>query len=198
MKAEDFELNGRNLSDFDCVIVNFGGGKGLEVVDGAEITFNMVPSLNGSIHHLVASQYESCLETTIQIAKYSCSAGIQEITATEHRNLARWLSQKRFSKFKILDEDHIDLYYMASVVSIGRIEIDGRLMGLELNIITNSPHAFKEPKTVKINNTENNGKHSVNDTSYEEGYIYPYVEITMTSSGDLDIYNAIEDRNTHI
>lgn len=198
MKASDFEFDGKRLSEFGCIIANFDGGKGLETVDGVEITFNTIPSLNGSIYHLASSVYESCLETTIQIAKYSCSTGIQELTATEHRTLTRWLSQKKFVKFKLLDEDHIDLYYMASVASIGRIELDGRLMGLELNIVTNSPHAFKEPKTIVITNTETNGKHSINDTSYEEGYIYPKTQITVSEDGNLNIYNAIEDRSTYI
>lgn len=167
-------------------------------MDGVEITFNTISSLNGSMHHLISTQYESCLETTIQIAKYSCSTDIQEMTATDYREISRWLSKKKFVKFKILDKDHIDLYYMASVISIGRIELDGRLMGLELNIITNSPHAFKEPKTIKIKNLERGGKHSINDTSHEEGYIYPYTEITVTESGNLNIHNAIEDRCTYI
>ena len=198
MKARDFKFNDRTLSSFGCIIVNFDGGKGLEVVDGAEITFNMISSLSGSLHHLVSSQYESCLETTIQIAKYSCSTGIQEISSTEFREISSWLNRRKFLKFKILDEDHIDLYYMASIVSIGRIEIDGRLMGLELNIITNSPHAFKEPKTIVITNTETNGKYSINDTSHEEGYIYPLTQITVNADGNLNIHNAIENRDTVI
>lgn len=198
MKASDFEFNGKRLSEFGCIIANFDGGKGLETIDGAEITFNTIPSLNGSIYHLASSVYESCLETTIQIAKYSCSAGIQEITATEHRNLTRWLSQKKFMKFKILDENHIDLYYNAAFSTISKIEIDGRLMGLELNIVTNSPHALKEPKTITVKNLEVDGKHSINDISHEEGYIYPYTEITVNQDGDLKIYNAIENRDTYI
>lgn len=202
MKASDFEFNGKRLSEFGCIIANFDGGKGLETIDGAEITFNTIPSFNGSIYHLASSVYESCLETTIQIAKYSCSAGIQEITATEHRNLTRWLSQKKFMKFKILDENHIDLYYNAAFSTISKIEIDGRLMGLELNIVTNSPHAFKEPKAITIKNLEANGKHSINDVSHEEGYIYPLTEITIGDIGSekktLKITNAIENRETII
>ena len=197
MKANDFEFDNKRLSDFGCIVVNFGD-KGLETVDGAEITFNTIASLGGSKHNLVSTQYESCLETTIQIAKHSCATGIQGLSSTEFREISSWLNRRKFLKFKILDEDHIDLYYMASVASIGRIELDGRLMGLELNIITNSPHAFKEKRIIKINNTEVNGKHSINDTSYEEGYIYPKTEITISQDGNLNIHNAIEDRETII
>lgn len=198
MKANDFEFNGKRLSDFGCIIANFDGGKGLETIDGTEITFNTISSLNGSVHHLTSTVYESCLETTIQIVKYSCSTGIQEITATEHREISRWLNRKGFYKLKFLDEDHMDLYYNAAFPSTNKIELDGRLIGLELNIITNSPHAFKEKKIITIKNLVQNGTHSINDISHEEGYIYPHVEITINQSGDFSIYNAVEDRTTLI
>ena len=197
MKACDFEFNNKNLSDFGFIMVNFDS-KGLETIDGSEITFNTISSLNGLKHHLISATYESCLETTIQIAKYSCSTDIQEISSTELRMISSWLNRRKFLKFKLLDERHIDLYYMASVVSINRIEFNGRLMGLELNIITDSPHAYQEAQTITIKNLEVDGKHSINDTSYEEGYIYPLTEIIINADGDLNIYNAIEDRNTYI
>lgn len=198
MKVKDFEFDRKTLSSFGFIIVNFGGNKGIETIEGSEIKFNTISLFDGSIYHMVSTAYEDCLSTTIQIAKYSCSTGIQEISPVEFREISSWLNRKKFLKLKILDEEHIDLYYMASVISVGRIELDGRLMGLELNIITNSPHAFKEPKTIIVKNLVENGKHSINDTSYEEGYIYPYTEIKITDDGDLNIYNAIENRNTYI
>ena len=197
MKTIDFELDNKCLSDFGFIICKFDSS-GVETINGAQITFNTVSTLSGSKHEFISSVYENNLETTIQICKYSCNTDIQEITATEHREISKWLSRRRFLKFKLLDEEHIDLYYMAAVTNISRIELDGRLMGLELNIITNSPHAFKEPKTIIIKNTEQDGKHSINDTSYEEGHLYPFMEIEILEDGDLNIYNAIENRNTFI
>lgn len=205
MKANDFEFDGKRLSDFGFIIAKFNGGGGLETISGVEITFNTTPSLGGSKHNLISTQYEGCLETSIQICKYSCFTDVQEISATEFREISKWLNRKRFLKFKILDEEHIDLYYKASVRSIGRIELDGRLIGLELNIVTDSPHALKEPRTINIKNTVQDGKHSINDISNEEGYIYPYMEIIIGNLDDipendrnLNIYNALEDRNTYI
>lgn len=197
MKAMDFQYNGHLLSSFGCIICSFDE-KGLETIEGSDITFNTVPSLGGSKHRLTSTTYESCLETTLQICKYSCSKDIQEITPIEYREISRWLNRKGFYKLKFLDESYIDIYYMASVKNINKIELDGRLMGLELNIVTNSPHSYKEPRTIFINNKIKNGKHSINDTSYEEGYIYPHVEISVVEDGDLKIYNAIENRETII
>lgn len=197
MKAYDFEFDNRNLSEFNMVICNFDA-KGFKVVSsGSVITFNTVSSLGGSKHNLISAEYEDCLETTFQICKNYCSSDVTEISDVEFRELTKWLNRKKFLKFKPLSEEYMDLYFEASF-NISKIELDGKLYGLELEVKTNRPFALKEPRTIHIRNLEQNGEHSLNDTSHEEGFIYPYTEIVIKESGDLNIYNAIEDRNTNI
>ena len=236
------------------VLCNFGGSKGLDTVtDGAQISFTTIPVMGGSKHNLVSTNYEDCLESTVQICKYSCDGGIQEITAVEHRNLTAWLCRKKFLKLKFLDASNIDLYHEA-IINVSKIELDGKLIGLELEIKTNRPFALKEPRTINIvceegkevygwkkyqtdpeitmlgyvTSTDKNAypqgkvdendniiegahtdgyqyyfldkvyKASINDTSYEEGYIYPQMEITIKKDGDLTIHNSIENRETYI
>lgn len=253
MKAFDFSYDDKNLSDFGYILCSFGS-KGLETVsDGCEIKFDTIPVLNGVKHNLISVSYEDCLETTLQICKHSCSGGIQEISESEHRELTKWLGRKKFLKFKILDENHIDLYYEAAF-SISKIEIDGKLFGFELEVKTNRPFALKEPRSInivceegkevygwkkyqtdpeiimlgyvtstnkgaypqgKVDENDNiiEGAHtdgyqyvavgqvykaSLNDTSYEEGYIYPEMEIMVKADGDLTIHNSMENRETYI
>ena len=197
MKAFDFEYDNRNLSSYGFIICNFDS-KGMNTVsNGSTITFNTISTFGGSKHNLTSTEYEDCLETTIQICKNYCSSDIKEISSTELRELTKWLSRKKFLKFKILDEDYIDLYFEASF-NISRIEFDGKVYGLELEVITNAPFAYKEPKMITVRNIEYGGKHSINDISCEEGYIYPLTEITIKENGDLNIYNSIENRNTYI
>ena len=197
MKAYDFEFDGKKLSEFGFTICYFGS-KGLETIsNGSQITFNTVSTLVGTKHELVSTEYEECLETTIQICKHSCSSDVTEISPHEFREMTKWLSRKKFLKFKILEEAYIDLYYEASF-NVSRIEIDGKLYGLELEVRTNRPFALKEPKVIVIRNFKKDGNYSINDSSNEEGYIYPFTEITVNEDGDLNIYNAIEDRNTCI
>lgn len=198
MRASDFEFDGKRLSDFGMILCNFGGSKGLDSVsNGSEIKFNTVSTLGGSKHELISAEYEDCLETTLQICKHSCSGGVQEITSAEFRELTKWLSRKRFLKFKMLDGDYIDLYFEVAF-NIGKIELNGMVIGLELELRTNRPFALKEPRLINIKNTDIDGKHSINDTSHEEGYIYPRTEITISQDGDLNIHNAIENRDTYI
>ena len=56
---------------------------------------------------------------------------------------------KKFLKLKFLCKEYIDLYFEASF-NISRIEIDGKLYGLELEIITNRPFALKDPVTIEV------------------------------------------------
>ena len=238
MRAFDFSYNDKNLSDFGFVICSFDD-KGLNTVsNGSQITFNTISTLSGTKHSLASTVYEDCLATTIQICKSSCNSDVSAISSTEFRELTKWLNRKKFLKFKILDEDYIDLYFEASF-NVSRIEMDGRLFGLELEVITNRPFALKEPRNINVKLNEvygwkeyKNGvwqgyvtstnenayphdgvptadgyqriylgkvyKGSINDTSYEEGYIYPHTEITINKDGNLKIYNAIEDRDTYI
>lgn len=197
MKARDFEFDGKRLSDFGMILCHFGENRTSAVSDGSRISFNTVPVLGGSKYESTSSEYKECLETILQICKTPCNNNTMELSDSEYRQLKKWLSRKRFLKFKILCEGYMDIYFEAAF-NINRVEIDGRLVGLELEVVTNRPFALKEPKAINIKNTVANGKHSINDTSHEEGYIYPHTEITVNESGDLKITNAIENRNTII
>lgn len=197
MKAFDFSYANKNLSDFGFIICQFDAG-GIETIsNGSKITFNTVSTLNGSEHSLVSTQYEECLEATIQICKNPCIGDVTEISSRELYSITRWLNRKKFLKFKLFDDEHINLYYEASF-NISRIEINGKLYGLELEVVTNRPFALQEPRTIRIENDVYDGEHSINDISHEEGFIYPYTEITIMEDGDLNIYNAIENRDTFI
>ena len=45
------------------------------------------------------------------ICKNYCNRDIKEISSAEFRELTKWLSRKRFLKFKPLSEDYIDVYF---------------------------------------------------------------------------------------
>lgn len=198
MKTNDFLYGEHYLHDFGMILCSFGGSKGLETIDnGSEVTFNTTPTQFGSKFVKTSSVYETVLTTTLQICKSPCHGDDMEISSDTFRELTKWLCRENFLKLKFMGEYYIDLYYEAKI-KVSRIEIDSRLVGLELEIETNRPFALKEQKLITIKNTEPNGTYSINDTSHKEGHIYPHTEITVLADGDLDIYNAMEDRKTHI
>lgn len=204
MRAYDFEFDGIKLSSKGFMICSFDS-KSIETVsNGAKISFNTVPTLGGSKHNLMGTTYEDCLETTIQICKCQCPGDVEEISSTEFRELTKWLSRKKFLKFKIISEDYIDLYFEASF-NINRIEVNGKLYGLELEILTNRPFALKEPKIINVKTRKmhcwekydnNNNKlgyvtssesdaYPTNSQEHSDGYRYTYIsEVDVGSIND--------------
>ena len=197
MQCYDFEYSGKCLSDFGFIICKFDS-KGVETVsNGSTITFNTVSTLNGMKHELTSSKYDKCLEATFQICKHSCADGIQEISMIETREIMRWLNRKGFHKFKLLDEDYVDIFFEASF-NVSKIEINGKVYGFELSMVTNRPFAVHNPVFVEIDNIEENGVKVVSSNSDEEGYIYPEMEIVVKQDCDLSIVNEAENRETSI
>lgn len=193
MKVYDFEYDGILLSDKGFMICKFDSG-GLETLpNGSELTFNTVPTLNGVRHELTSVEYEECLTATIQICKDPCILDNEEVSLEEVRDIMRWLNRKGFHKFVLINDEYIDTYFEASF-NVSRVEIGGVIVGFELEMFTNSPFAFQEPVKINIKNIVENGTKVIPSKSDEEGYIYPEMEITVDAAGDLEIYNALEDR----
>ena len=198
MKSFDFEYDGILLSDIGFMVCKFNSDGSAETISSvSQITFNTVSTLNGSKHDLVSSKYESCIEATFQICKDPCKNNDLFISVRELRDLRRWLNRKGFYKFKLMDDDYLDLYFEASF-NVNEIKINGEICGIELVMRTNRPFALQEPNKITIKNLTTNGKKIINDISDDEGFIYPKMEIKLEQSGDLNIHNALENRTMSI
>lgn len=195
----DFEYDGLRLSDFGYVLCEFDSSDKDTVSNGSQITFNTVSTLNGSKYELTSSTYDTCLEATFQLCKNPVKNDVDEmeISVEELKELMSWLNRKEFHKFRLLDNEFTNCYFEVSF-NIKRIESNTKVIGLELDAVTNRPFALMEPVTIVLENDEENGEVSINDLSDDEGYIYPTTTITLKSDGDLTIYNCLEERSTYI
>lgn len=200
MKALDFEYDGILLSDLGYTICTFGS-KGLETIsNGSQITFNNVSMFNGSQYGLVSSVYEETLTATFSICKSACitrSGDLEELTVDDISELMRWLNRKTYHKFKLMQDGYENLYFEGSF-NIQRYELDGKVYGLELVLVTNRPFALHDETTYKFKMTEDDLVYKINDISDEIGFIYADVKVVCRSSGDLKIHNSMEDRTTII
>lgn len=200
MKCYDFEYDSIRLSDLGYIMCTFNS-EGLQTVsNGSQITFNTVSTLNGRKHELTSTTYESCIETTFQICKNNCGMNDShafEISTDELRELMSWLNRKSFYEFRFLDDEHFNFYFESSF-NISKIESNGITYGLELQMITNRPYALLNSRVIILKNIVHNGVKTIVDISDEEGFIYPETEITIQESGDLRIYNSLEQRTMSI
>lgn len=198
MKAYDFEYDGIRLSDLGFMICDFGKKKNLQTIsNGAQIDFDTVSTQFGSKFEQVSTSYKKCLETSFYICKNPCDNSNLKIEVYEERDLVAWLNRKKYLRLQFIGDDYEDVYYEASF-NMKRIESGGELIGFQLDMQTNRPWALSEPRTFLIKNITANGERTIIDNSDEEGFIYPDVEITVNQTGNLTIYNSLEDRTTYI
>ena len=196
LKCYDFEYDGIRLSDKGFMICKFDSGGVDTVSNGSEITFNTVSTLRGVKHELTSVEYGDYLTATFQICNNYCDRISEEISLDDMRDVMRWLNRKSFHKFRLLDDEYSGIYFEASF-NVSKVEVDGKLYGFELEMFTNRPFAIAEPVTVKLD-VKADETINVYNKSDDEGYVYPNMEITVKESGDLEIYNAMEDRTMTI
>ena len=197
MKAYDFEYDGLNLSDKGFMLCSFDKSKIDTVENGVEINMETSPFYNGDVNYILTANYESTLTATFQICKNPCTGEDINITVDEVRDMASWLCRKGFHKFKIFDDDYLNVYYEATF-NMSRIIRNGNVIGLELEMITNRPFGVMEDTVINIKNEVENGVENFYSISDDEGFIYPKVKITIKQDGDLKISSIFVQRDTII
>lgn len=194
MRTYDFEYDGITLSSIGYIVCSFDSGGSGTTSNGSVISFNTVSTLNGAKHELTSSVYEECLTATFQICKHPCMYhDADEISVDELRDIMQWLNRKTFHKLRILNDEYIGMYFEASF-NVSKVEMDGKIFGLELEMTTNRPFALQDDVVISIDNDVENGVREIISRSDDEGYIYPDMEIVVAADGDLVIHNDLEDR----
>lgn len=193
LNAYDFEFDGLCLSTFDMTLCDFDTKDLQTVSSGAPVTFNQVKVFSGREERTTSASYDSVLETTIQICKNPCHNTQLEIPHDEYRELCNWLIRKQYLKFKVLNDQYLDLYFLVKF-EVNKLELDGVILGLELHITTSHPYALQEMRTITIETTENDEEICVYNSSHEEGFLYPKMMIEIKQSGDLIICNDFDAR----
>lgn len=199
MYAEDFEYDGRRLSDYGLMICTFGGSSGVETVStGAQISLTTVSRFNNRYRSIVNASYTEYIKTTFYVAKNPCASDI-DISPTEYREIVRWLNRRRFIPMRFLSIHDIspDPCYFNAMFNIQKVTAGDRIVGMELSMETSSPFGFGE----EINETVMPGydtQDCVNYISDEIGFMYPKVRISLMGSGNLTIRNRLDPDDTVI
>ena len=187
MLSTDFYYDGISLSSFGCIICDFDSSSGTNTVSaGSEITFNTVATHTGKRHNLTSTQYDSCIQTQLDICKDPCTANDNmAFSPSEVRALMRWLNRKEFLQLRFVDsEDNTHIVYYDESFNIEKIEIASVVYGLRLSMVTDKPFGYGALTGVSNETVAANGSVTINDQSDEIGYLYPDVTIQCTSDGD--------------
>lgn len=191
MYALNFEYAGEQLSDYGMIICSFDSGGVETVSSGSDITFNQVSVANGNHFLLLSSIYEQTLQCTFQICKNPCLADSQNemmFTVAEISSIQRWLCRKnQYYRFKLNQDGYEDIYWNGTF-SVKEIQICGQVYGLELTLYTDAPFGYQDEISISEDASLPYYSFNIYDTSDEEGYIYPKMEIEITNPNGCDFW----------
>lgn len=192
MYAEDFEYNGKYLSDFNFIICDFNNSSGFENISGgSEITFNKVSREQGKKYGLSSTRYDECIESVFQICKNPCLYKDLNIDNEQYRDIMRWLNRKEFLPFKPFNSGTdrcVDIWFNASF-NINKLVMSGKTYGLELTMITDKPFGYGNRISKLLRFTAANQTKTFTDISDEIGTSYPDMKIVCKTAGNLSIKN---------
>lgn len=194
MRCYDFEYDGISLSNKGFIMCSFNS-EGLQTVsNGSNITFNTVSLDYGQKQELISSEYKECLSSTFQICKHPILGNCPEISEYESRDIMRWLNRKEYCKIKFIHNELMDVFWECTF-NVSKIEMEGKIYGFELEMLTNRPFASGELVSVSMESLEHNWSKIVSCRSDEIGCIYPNMKIEVDAPGTLEIFNELDDRS---
>lgn len=193
MYATNCEFDGIKLSDYGMMICTFDSSGGIETVSsGADITFNTIKPTGSNRFRYINAKYEEAYTTTFQICKNPCLVhDDMYLNKNEVSGLQRWLCRKDgFHRFSVIQDDLKDTFWNATFSS-KEIQVNGRTVGLELTMFTDSPYAYLNIGTISYSPSCGE-EFRLYDISDEIGVIYPLVTIKCIGDGSIELKNSME------
>lgn len=144
--------------------------------------------------NIISQAYSSSLNFEIQV--FCRDREETYITQDHERALKKWLLQRgQYKWFSIYDPRYANIHFKANIHSPENIRV-GDVVGISFQISTSAPYGYSEEieQELEFDNTTRTATFYVDND--EDIWIYPDMEITMLSDGDLEITNELDD-NKH-
>lgn len=200
MSVDNFIYDGVELRQKGFVVTRFDNGEDGEIDTDSQLSFNHISMFRGKYQPFITSQYEDVLVMEWWIMVDPCEVVEDEITGEETlklkndnwditisqmRDLKKWLSRPTPHKLTIPDTQYENMYWMGSFTVEEYVYGDKRI-GAHLTFECDAPFGYFENVVIEGTLDANESK-TFDCESDEIGYTYPNVDITLLSSGDLQI-----------
>lgn len=194
----DFTFRGESLSQRGYKLCCFNGQTSSEIaVTDSQRNFNLIHMFGGKYQPIAFTSYNEALIMEMDICKYDCpSETVLIIQPNETSEIKRWLSSPIANEFRLSDTAYDGIFWKGSF-NVEEIHFCGECVGFHLTFTSVAPFGYRDTVTLE-GTVAANGTVAINDTSDEEGYIYPDMSITLQADGDLEIENDFDNRKTVI
>lgn len=190
MYIQDFEFDGKNLSEFNFSCISWDGNSNT-ASPISQIEFTTQRPHNRSKWDFYSAQYSEPLQTVLQVGIYDCTTGsIAPLTRRDLSPIMRWLTRRDGYKLLRFNDivDYQDLQFFAKISVVPK-KHRGIIYALELTIECDRAFAVRPfSRTIEVTSTNN----MFSQTDYSDDIGFTPVKITVVPhrSGTLRITNS--------
>ena len=180
-----FTFDNITSDELGLMVCEFNGNTPSETSGGnIEFTLTSAPVQN-RWYKSGNTNYSEAIKFAFQVIKKNK----EPIDSYEYSTYARLLQRKDdYKEFTITKLDYDTVHFYAQL-NISPIQVGGDIMGINITGTTDSPYAYGQMITKKISTENGIGMLKFADMSDEIGYIYPDIEIDISSACNLKITN---------
>lgn len=194
MSVTNFMYDGISLNSFKngkYVMANFTTGN---VPTEGQRNIVQTSLFSGKEQPFLYQNYSSTLSFIISIIKNPCMDDNIYFSVEDIEELKRWLCRPAPHIFRLINSQYNDIFWEGSFNLTEEVTGSNRI-GVTITFVSTRPFALQND--VQFYGTTGNGDSIViNDSSVEQGFLYPDMTIICLESGDLEIHNDFEDRTT--
>ena len=192
----DFSFRGETLSSHGFMLCDFSGASsGGAITTDSQRSFTQMSMFGGKQLPILYYRYDTGLVIQLSICKNTDDSDMR-IAASDAQKLKRWLESPNPEIFRLLDSEYLDVYWEGTF-NVEEYRIASELYGFNITFTATAPWGYKE-NVITSGNVAANGAVTINDSSDEEGYIYPDIRLKILEAGDLTITNSFDARETLI
>lgn len=196
MYSCDFFFRGESLSSHGYALCSFDGSASMSTATtDSQKNFSSIAMFGGKYYPILYYTYGNTLTMEMDIYKPSGDRA-DNVSPAESAEMKRWLGCPTPQKLTFYDDDYKE-YHWNGVFNVEEVRAGMTIVGFHLTYQCTAPFGYKNLVTYS-GNVEADGAITINDTSDDEGYIYPDITITPSESGNLVITNGFDDRQTII
>lgn len=185
-----FTYNGVLSAKYNLQIASFESSEGTQETNIFSQTINTGKSGRSNNFQISSVGYETIPEATFTVIS---PVIIDEI---RKREIMSWLCQgDDFCKLIINKPEVEDYYYMCKFKDVNEITKNGYCVGFKLTAIFNSPYQYGRETSASLpeGNYDNYEIEIINKSDFEDRYIYPKIEFTLTDGDEIEIINQTDD-----
>lgn len=151
---------------------------------------------SGKDQPFLYQNYSSTLSFIISIIKNPCMDDNVYFTIEDIEELKRWLCRPAPHVFQLTNSQYNNIFWEGSF-NITEEIVGSNRVGITATFVSTRPFALQQD-VVYQGTISDNESLIINDSSIEQGYLYPDMTIVCLAGGELIIHNDFEDRETII